>query len=106
MSSGRKHIMGFANFNAPSPPEPPKETKVNYVSLALDKYLKEYKPYDPSDEDNPQEFKTSKEIQGDLSSMVTASISTITEYMVENGYQMISVEGGGLAWHLQSDLPF
>lgn len=30
--------------------------------------------------------------------MVSASISTITEYMVEHGYKMKQVEGGRLVW--------
>lgn len=100
MSQKRKQIIGFGTFNTPAEPE--KETRVNYVELALNEYLNEFKPYDPGDEDNPQEFKTSREIQEEISSMVIASVSTITEYMVEHGYQMVRVEGGGLAWYMQS----
>ena len=101
----RKHIIGFGTYQAPAPP-PEKETKVDYVELALDKYLAQSKPYDPMDEDNKSEFKTSRDIQEDLSNMVTTSISTITDYMHNHGYQMVRVEGGGLAWHIQVDLPF
>lgn len=103
--SERKHIVGFGSYQAPAPP-PEKETKVNYVELALAEYLRQRKPYDPDDDDNESEFKTSREIQEDIASMVTTSISTITEYMCNQGYQMVSVEGGGLAWHIQVDLPF
>lgn len=101
----RKHIIGFGTYQAPAPP-PEKETKVNYVELALAEYLRSSKPYDPDDEDNLSEFKTSRDIQEALSDMVTASISTITEYMHKHGYQMVNVEGNGLAWHIQGDLPF
>lgn len=102
----RKHIIGFGNFQAPAPPpEPEEETKVDYVGIALNEYLRQRKPYDP-DDDAESEFKTSREIQEELANMVTASISTITAYMHEHGYQMVSVEGGGLAWHIQVDLPF
>ena len=78
----RKHIIGFGTYQAPPPPpEPDKETEDNLVEQALDKYLIDYKPYDPDDEVDPQEFKTSREIQEALSDMVTISISTITKYM-------------------------
>ena len=102
--SERKHIVGFGTYQAPAPP-PERETKVNYVELALAEYLRQRKPYDP-DDDHESEFKTSREIQEDLANMVTTSISTITEYMHNHGYQMVNVGGGGLAWHIQVDLPF
>lgn len=106
MSNGRKRIVGFANFNSPTPAEPEKETKDSYVHMALSKLLDNMKPYEPGDKDSPLEFMTSKEIQVKLSSMVTASISTITEFMVNRGFHMIAVEGGGLAWAMQADNPF
>ena len=102
----RKRIVGFSsNGNSPEPSIEEKETKVDYTRMALDEYLSGYQPYDP-DDDNEVDFKTSKEIQNDLKDMVIAPISTITEYMVERGFKMIMVEGGTLAWHLQSDHPF
>lgn len=101
----RKHIIGFGTYQAP-PPEPDKETEDNLVEQALGQYLIDYKPYDPDDEVDPQEFKTSREIQEALSDMVTISISTITKYMNSHGYDMVNVEGGGLTWHLQRDAPF
>lgn len=103
----RKHIIGFGTYQAPPPPpEPDKETEDNLVEQALDQYLIDYKPYDPDDEVDPQDFKTSREIQEALSDMVTISISTITKYMNSHGYDMVNVEGGGLTWHLQRDDPF
>ena len=102
----RKRIMGFSpDGNSPEPSIEEKETKVDYTRMALDEYLSGYQPYDP-DDNNEVDFKTSKEIQNDLKDMVIAPISTITEYMVERGFKMIMVEGGTLAWHLQSDQPF
>ena len=102
----RKRVVGFSpNGNSPEPSIEEKETKVDYTRMALDEYLSGYQPYDP-DDDNEVDFKTSKEIQNDLKDMVIAPISTITEYMVERGFKMIMVEGGTLAWHLQSDHPF
>ena len=59
----RKHIIGFGTYQAPPPPpEPDKETEDNLVEQALGQYLIDYKPYDPDDEVDPQEFKTSREI--------------------------------------------
>lgn len=50
----RKHIIGFGTYQAPPPPpEPDKETEDNLVEQALDKYLIDYKPYDPDDEVDP-----------------------------------------------------
>ena len=104
--AARKRIMGFSpDGNSPEPSVEEKETKVDYTRMALDEYLSGYQPYDP-DDNNKVDFKTSKEIQNDLKDMVIAPISTITEYMVERGFKMIMVEGGTLAWHLQSDQPF
>ncbi len=102
----RKRIAGFSpNGNSPEPAVEEKETKENYTRMALDQYLIDYQPYDPED-NNEVDFKTSKEIQNDIKDMVIAPVSTITEYMVERGFQMVKIEGGTLAWHLQYDHPF
>lgn len=102
----RKRIVGFSpNGNSQEPAVEEKETKENYTRMALDQYLADYQPYDPED-NNEVDFKTSKEIQNDIKDMVIAPVSTITEYMVERGFQMVKIEGGTLAWHLQYDHPF
>lgn len=103
----RKRITGFGPQKKPEEPpvEKEKETKTDYVRMALEEYLADYQPFDP--EDNGEvDFKTSKEIQNDIRDMVIAPISTITEYMVEKGYEMIQIEGGKLSWRLQHDQPF
>lgn len=102
----RKHIMGFSAYgNSPEPSVEEKETKADYTRMALDQYLIDYQPYDPED-NNEVDFKTSKEIQNDIKDMVIAPVSTITEYMVEKGYEMIQIEGGKLSWRLQFDMSF
>lgn len=103
----RKRITGFGPQKKPEEPpvEKEKETKTDYIRMALEEYLADYQPFDP--EDNGEvDFKTSKEIQNDIRDMVIAPISTITEYMVEKGYEMIQIEGGKLSWRLQHDQPF
>lgn len=106
MSSGRKRIVGFANFNPPAPPEPKEEkTKDGYDRMVLSKLLGGMKPYEPGDKDAPLEFMTSKEIQEKVSGMAIVSISTITEFMISEGFRMIAVEGGSLAWAMQADNP-
>ncbi len=99
--SNRKRIVGFGVQSDAIAPE--RETKVDYVQMALDEYLNFYKPYDAEDTDNFIEAKTSREIQEDIKDVVTASISTITEYMVEHGYKLEMVEGGKLSWRLQQN---
>lgn len=102
----RKRIVGFSpNGNSPEPSVEEKETKTDYIRMALEEYLIGYQPFDP-DDNSKVDFKTSKEIQNDIRDMVIAPISTITEYMVEKGYEMIQIEGGKLSWRLQFDMSF
>lgn len=102
MNSNRKRIVGFnVTADIPAAPTEP-ETKVDYVNMALDAYFKGYRP--PTDEsDGPIEVMTSKEIQDDIKDIVTASISTITEYMVAHGYKMVCPSGGRLVWEAVFD---
>lgn len=101
----RKRITGFGPQKKPEEPPVEKETKTDYIRMALEEYLIGYQPFDPGD-NCKVDFKTSKEIQNDIRDMVIAPISTITEYMVEKGYEMIQIEGGKLSWRLQHDQPF
>lgn len=101
----RKRITGFGPQKKPEEPPVEKETKTDYIRMALEEYLIGYQPFDP-DDNSKVDFKTSKEIQNDIRDMVIAPISTITEYMVEKGYEMIQIEGGKLSWRLQFDMPF
>lgn len=98
MSTNRKRIVGFGISDDAVAPE--QETKTDYVQMALDAYLQLHKPYD-RDDDGFSEYKSSRDIQEDIKDVVTASISTITEYMAEHGYKLEFVEGGKLAWRLQ-----
>ena len=100
----RKRITGFGPQKKPEEPPVEKETKTDYIRMALEEYLAGYQPFDP-DDNSKVDFKTSKEIQNDIRDMVIAPISTITEYMVEKGYEMIQIEGGKLSWRLQHDQP-
>lgn len=77
------------------------ETELWRMGVALHAYLADYQPYDP-DKDAPVEYKTSKEIQTDISDMVTASVNDITEYMLNEGYKM-GYSGKQLAWIMQDD---
>ena len=90
----QKRVIGFGAYNKQEPQE---ESKVDYVRMALDAYFEGDSPSeDPYD--HPVDFLSSKDIQDAIHEMVSASISTITEYMVEHGYKMKQVEGGRLVW--------
>ena len=52
------------------------EAELWRMGVALHAYLEDYQPYDPN-KDAPMEYKTSKEIQTDISDMVTASVNDI-----------------------------
>lgn len=107
MMRERKRIVGFSpNGNSQEPAVEEKEIKPDYIRMALDQYLADYKPYNPEEDDVHCDYRTSKEIQNDLRDMVIAPISTITEYMVEKGYEMVQIEGGKLSWRLQYDQLF
>lgn len=92
----KKRQIGFAAYNSEQSPKEP-ETKVDYVRMALDAYLEGSGPCDDQ-YDQHVDFLSSKDIQDSIKEMVSASISTITEYMVEHGYKMRQVEGGMLVW--------
>lgn len=77
------------------------ETELWRMGVALHAYLEDYQPHDPN-KDAPVEYKTSKEIQTDISDMVTASVNDITEYMLNEGYKM-GYSGKQLAWIMQDD---
>lgn len=77
------------------------EAELWRMGVALHAYLEDYQPYDPN-KDAPVEYKTSKEIQTDISDMVTASVNDITEYMLNEGYKM-GYSGKQLAWIMQDD---
>lgn len=76
-------------------------TQLWRMETALKAYLDDYQPYDPN-KDAPVEYKTSREIQTDISDMVTASVNDITEYMLNEGYKM-GYSGKQLAWIMQDD---
>lgn len=77
------------------------EAELWRMRVALHAYLEDYQPYDPN-KDAPVEYKSSKEIQTDISDMVTASVNDITEYMLNEGYKM-GYSGKQLAWIMQND---
>lgn len=77
------------------------EAELWRMGVALHAYLDDYQPYDPN-KDAPVEYKTSKEIQTDISDTVTASVNDITEYMLNEGYKM-GYSGKQLAWIMQDD---
>lgn len=77
------------------------EAELWRMGVALHAYLEDYQPYGPN-KDAPVEYKTSKEIQTDISDMVTASVNDITEYMLNEGYKM-GYSGKQLAWIMQDD---
>lgn len=94
----RMRVMGFgANNNSDNEQLSQQESKNDYVRMALDAY---FEGDTPGDDPYSQcvDFLSSKDIQEAISGMVVAPISTITEYMVEHGFKMKSVEGGRLVW--------
>lgn len=92
----QKRVIGFGIYNKQEPQEQ-EESKIDYVRMALDAYFEGDSPSEDQYEEHV-DFFSSKDIQDAIHEMVSASISTITEYMVEHGYKMKQVEGGRLVW--------
>ena len=92
----QKRVIGFGSYNKQEPQEQ-EESKIDYVRMALDAYFEGDSPSEDQYEEHV-DFLSSKDIQDAIKEMVNASISTITEYMVEHGYKMKQVEGGRLVW--------
>lgn len=94
----KKRPIGFAAYDNEQKPQPlERESKIDYVAMALDAYLEGRGPCDDLN-DQHVDFLSSKDIQVAIKEMVSASISTITEYMAEHGYKMMQIEGGRLVW--------
>ena len=92
----QKRVIGFGTYNKQEPQEQ-EESKIDYVRMALDAYFEGDSPSEDQYEEHV-DFLSSKDIQDAIKEMVNASISTITEYMVEHGYKMKQGEGGRLVW--------
>lgn len=92
----QKRVIGFGTYNKQEPQEQ-EESKIDYVRMALDAYFEGDSPSEDQYEEHV-DFFSSKDIQDAIHEMVSASIATITEYMVEHGYKMKQVEGGRLVW--------
>lgn len=92
----QKRVIGFGTYDKQEPQEQ-EESKIDYVRMALDAYFEGDSPSEDQYEEHV-DFFSSKDIQDAIHEMVSASISTITEYMVEHGYKMKQVEGGRLVW--------
>lgn len=90
----KKRKIGFTAYNDEQESQ---ESKIDYVRMALDAYFEGDGPCDDLYGQHV-DFLSSKDIQDAIKEMVSASISTITEYMVEHGYKMKQVESGRLVW--------
>ena len=100
----KKRPIGFAAYNNEQKPQPlERESKIDYVTMVLDAYLEGRGPCDDQN-DQHVDFLSSKDIQDAIKEMVSASISTITEYMVEHGYKMMQIEGGRLVWIIKDTM--
>lgn len=100
----KKRPIGFAAYDNEQKPQPlERESKIDYVTIALDAYLEVSGPCDDQN-DQHVDFLSSKDIQDAIKEMVFASISTITEYMVEHGYKMMQIEGGRLVWIIKDTM--
>lgn len=99
----RMRVMGFST-NSDEQQQSEQESKIDYVRMALDAY---FEGDTPGDDPYSQcvDFLSSKDIQEAISGMVVAPISVITEYMVEHGFKMKSVEGGRLVWIINCAQP-
>ena len=100
----KKRPTGFAAYdNEQKRQQLERESKIDYVAMALDAYLE---GSCPCDDQNYQhvDFLSTKDIQDAIKEMVFASISTITEYMVEHGYKMMQIEGGRLVWIIKDTM--
>lgn len=100
----KKRPIGFVAYdNEQKPQSLERESKIYYVAMALDAYLEGRGPCDDQN-DQHVDFLSSKDIQDAIKEMVFASISTITEYMVEHGYKMMQIEGGRLVWIIKDTM--
>lgn len=100
----KKRPIGFAAYDNEQKPQPlERESKIDYVTIALDAYLEGSGPC-VDQNDQHVDFLSSKDIQDAIKEMVFASISTITEYMVEHGYKMMQIEGGRLVWIIKDTM--
>lgn len=100
----KKRPIGFAAYDDEQKPQPlERESKMDYVAMALDAYLEGRGPCDVQN-DQHVDFLSSKDIQDAIKEMVSASISTITEYMAEHGYKMMQIEGGRLVWIIKDTM--
>ena len=100
----KKRPIGFAAYDDEQKPQPlERESKIGYVAMALNAYLEGRGPCDDQN-DQHVDFLSSKDIQDAIKEMVSASISTITEYMVEHGYKMMQIEGGRLVWIIKDTM--
>lgn len=100
----KKRPIGFVAYdNEQKPQSLERESKIDYVEMALDAYLEGRGPCDDQN-DQHVDFLSSKDIQDAIKEMVFASISTITEYMVEHGYKMMQIEGGRLVWIIKDTM--
>ena len=100
----KKRPIGFVAYdNEQKPQSLERESKIDYVAMALDAYLEGRCPCDDQN-DQHVDFLSSKDIQDAIKEMVFASISTITEYMVEHGYKMMQIEGGRLVWIIKDTM--
>lgn len=100
----KKRPIGFAAYDDEQKPQPlERESKIDYVAMALDAYLEGRGPCDDLN-DQHVDFLSSKDIQDAIKEMVSASISTITEYMAEHGYKMMQIEGGRLVWIIKDTM--
>lgn len=100
----KKRPIGFAAYDDEQKPQPlERESKIDYVAMALDAYLEGRGPCDDLN-DQHVDFLSSKDIQDAIKEMVSASISTITEYMAEHGYKMMQIEGGKLVWIIKDTM--
>ena len=100
----KKRPIGFAAYDKEQKPQPlERESKIDYVTMSLDAYLEGRGPCDDQN-DQHVDFLSSKDIQDAIIEMVSASISTITEYMAEHGYKMMQIEGGRLVWIIKDTM--
>lgn len=96
-----RRVIGFNAYGNGQEPDKQDEKNTDHgcVMCALDTWSRAFPPY-RKDEGHGLMFLTSREIQESISDMVTTTISTITEYMMQHDYRMDFTDGGKVVWQV------
>lgn len=95
----RKRVIGFNAYNNEPEAKDEKNTDRDCVMYALETWSRAFPPA-RKDDGYGVTYLTSREIKESLADMVTTTISTITEFLMERDYRMVFTDGGKVAWEV------